>query len=191
MSSGNSVQYVYPPDFDKAIGAWFAGPKVENRNVLEQQLLKVVRYFKHGRDSYFPHDAPFITKEIIQSTDYQASIDKLDQVIEYLSVLLAHHTVPFSSPRYAAHVTGDTTLPAVVGYVLGMLYNQNNVSPEASPLTSVIEYVVGQDLCRMLGYATSEDRETSKHVGWGHITCDGSVANYESMWVGECEVDAI
>ena len=103
-----------------------------------------------------------------------------------MSIILSHNVVPFSSPRYAAHVTGDTNLPAIVGYLLGILYNQNNVSPEASPLTSVIEYIVGQDLCRMLGYKTSEDDSNKVRpndpVGWGHITCGGSVANYEAVW---------
>lgn len=103
-----------------------------------------------------------------------------------MSIILSHHVVPFSSPRYAAHVTGDTNLPATVGYLLGMLYNQNNVSPEASPLTGVIEYIVGQDLCHMLGYKTYEEGSKGIRpqdpVGWGHITCDGSIANYEAVW---------
>lgn len=113
-------------------------------------------------------------------------MDKLDEVIEYMSIILSHHIVPFSSPRYAAHVIGDTNLPATVGYVLGMLYNQNNVTPEASPLTGVIEYIVGQDLCHMIGFKTYDEDlkgvRPQDPVGWGHITCDGSVANYEGVW---------
>jgi len=68
-----------------------------------------------------------------------------------------------------------------------MLYNQNNVSPEASPFTSYIEYLVGQQLCSMLGFHIQEDvnnNEAFKNepVGWGHITADGSIANLESIW---------
>jgi len=33
-----------------------------------------------------------------------------------------------------------------------MLYNQNNVAFEASPVTTEVEIQVGNDLCRMLGY---------------------------------------
>ncbi|KZT07470.1 PLP-dependent transferase [Laetiporus sulphureus 93-53] len=187
MPLGSSIRYASVRDFDKTIGAWFLGPKAENHEVLEEQLRKIVRYFKHGRDSYFPKDPPLITQDMMKSEGYQAAMDRLDQVLEYLSVMLSHHSVPFSSPRYAAHVTGDTSLPATVGYVLGMLYNQNNVSPEASPLTGIIEYVVGQDLCHMLGFHTAEARKDPKladaPIGWGHVTCDGSVANYESFWV--------
>jgi hypothetical protein len=78
-------------------------------------------------------------------------------------------------------------MPAVLGYLTAMLYNQNNVTPEASPLTSYIEYLVGQQLCGMLGYTTKDhfDKDASlkdQPVGWGHITADGSIANLESMW---------
>ncbi|PCH35944.1 PLP-dependent transferase [Wolfiporia cocos MD-104 SS10] len=186
MSSYTPIEYARFPDFDKTIGAWFVGPKAENSDILEEQLRKIVRYFRHGRECYFPKDAASITTEMKVSAEFQAAVDKLDQVLEYMSILLAHHTVPFASPRYAAHVSADTTLPSIVGYVLGMLYNQNNVSPEASPLTSVIEYIVGQDICHMLGFNTAEVRKEPENeslpIGWGHVTCDGSVANYESMW---------
>ncbi|KIK58986.1 hypothetical protein GYMLUDRAFT_170418 [Collybiopsis luxurians FD-317 M1] len=81
----------------------------------------------------------------------------------------------------------DVSLPAILGYFAAMQFNQNNVTPEASPLTSMIEYKVGQDLCKMLGFqVASGDNQgdnQGKIVGWGHITCGGSIANLESMWV--------
>lgn len=49
------LTYAYPPDYDK-IGSWFLGPKAENHAVLEEQFRKIVAYFKHGRESYFPDD---------------------------------------------------------------------------------------------------------------------------------------
>lgn len=78
----------------------------------------------------------------------------------------------------------DTSIPALLGYFASMLYNQNNVTLEASPLTTVAEIEVGQQLCKMFGYVIepeSKDRP-GEPVGWGHITCDGSVANLESVW---------
>lgn len=58
--------------------------------------------------------------------------------------------------------------------------------PEASPLTGVIEYIVGQDLCRMVGYKGYDEItrgiRPDESIGWGHITCDGSIANYEAVW---------
>ena len=81
----------------------------------------------------------------------------------------------------------DPLLPATLGYLVGLLWNQNNVTPEASPITSHVEYLVGQQICQLLGYRSSDDttptpRDEVGPLGWGHITCDGSVANLESVW---------
>ncbi|KAJ8515142.1 hypothetical protein ONZ45_g7400 [Pleurotus djamor] len=57
--------------------------------------------------------------------------------------------------------------------------NPNNVALEASPLTTIIEQTVGLQLCDLVGYETDKEKADR---GWGHITCDGSVANLESMW---------
>ncbi|KAL9107284.1 MAG: hypothetical protein Q9227_007826 [Pyrenula ochraceoflavens] len=76
----------------------------------------------------------------------------------------------------------DLSTPALLGYFMTMIYNPNNVSIEASPLTTVAEMAVGDDLCNLFGY--NVDPENKDHpVAWGHIACDGTVANLESMWV--------
>lgn len=46
----------------------------------------------------------------------------------------------------------DINLPSIIRYFASMLYNQNNVAAEASPVTTVLEIEVGNDLCSMLGY---------------------------------------
>src|SRR5699024_9431255 len=61
-----------------------------------------------------------------------------------------------------------------------MLYNPNNVAAEASPVTTIIEKEVGDELSEMLGY--NIDDSNGKARAWGHITCDGSIANNEAMW---------
>ena len=68
-----------------------------------------------------------------------------------------------------------------------MLYNPNNVALEASPLTTLLEQCVGEQLCLMLGYHISEDgyRNPLRSIvpveqpdsadpppdAWGHVTC--------------------
>ena len=96
-------------------------------------------------------------------------------------------SVPFFSYRYQAHMLWDVTLPAVLGYLAAILYNQNNVAAEASPVTTQLEMEVGRDLCAHARVHGSAGRRRSRAtassvVPWGHITCDGSVANIESMW---------
>ena len=56
-------------------------------------------------------------------------------------------------------------------------------SIEASPMTTVAEMEVGDDLCRLFGFNV-DPNATDQPTGWGHITCDGTVANLESVWVG-------
>lgn len=51
------------------------------------------------------------------------------------------------------------------------------VAFEASPVTTLLELEVGNQLCSMLGYPTNENIKP-----WGHIACDGTVSNMESMW---------
>ena len=67
-------------------------------------------------------------------------------------------------------------MPANLGYMSAMLYNQNNCASESSPVTSKYEMDVGTDLCVMVGY----DRDRCM----GHLTAGGSVANIEAIWAG-------
>nr|WP_256534109.1 pyridoxal-dependent decarboxylase [Lewinella sp. JB7] len=71
----------------------------------------------------------------------------------------------------------DQTLPALAGYFAALLYNQNNVAAEASPVTTALEIEVAAELCKMVGY-----RSSKKRTPWGHITCGGSIANIEALW---------
>jgi glutamate/tyrosine decarboxylase-like PLP-dependent enzyme len=134
----------------------------------------------------------FIDEKMKRDPEYKKQLHKMETNLKMLSGLLAKHSCPSFSPRYVGHQTFETTLPAILGYVVGLLYNQNNLTPEIGPLTSWIEYVVGQQLCKMVGYAynnissemdlQSAVETCERPTGWGHITCDGSVANLESMW---------
>ena len=116
---------------------------------------------------------PFITEESRSSKEYK---EKKDLFINELKVLIGElnkNSIPFYSPRYSAHMCVDQSLPAIFGYLSTMFYNPNNVAYEASPFTTKLETEVGSQLCKMIGY---------QEGSWGHVTCDGTVANLESMW---------
>lgn len=72
-------------------------------------------------------------------------------------------------------------MSSLLGYFMTMLYNPNNVALEASPMTTLVELRVGQQLCKLFGYNIDEYKSP---LAWGHITCGGTVANLESIWVG-------
>lgn len=73
------------------------------------------------------------------------------------------------------------SMASLLGYFMTMLYNPNNVALEASPLSTVAEIEVGEQLCTLFGYNIDAD-DTSTPTGWGHVTCDGTIANLESIW---------
>ncbi|MCB1034764.1 MAG: hypothetical protein KDD47_13110, partial [Acidobacteria bacterium] len=81
---------------------------------------------------------------------------------------------PFFSPRYLAHMVSEVALPGLVAYLATMLYNPNNVSLEASPVTVDFELSVGRDFACLFGY----DPEKA----FGHLCSGGTLANYESLW---------
>src|SRR5262249_59631894 len=82
--------------------------------------------------------------------------------------------IPFYSPRYIGHMLGDQLLPAIAAYFAAMLHNPNNVTLEASPITTPYEMEVARQLARLMGYPG----ET-----WGHITSGGTIANFQALWV--------
>jgi glutamate/tyrosine decarboxylase-like PLP-dependent enzyme len=108
---------------------------------------------------------------------------RLDKAVRFMSMRMSQHSVPFFSPRYAAYMASEVTLPASVGNLMASLYNPNNLAPQGGPLTTAVEYEVGQQLCRMLGFPVAVSTPSEITSGaWGHITSGGSVANIEALW---------
>ncbi len=66
-------------------------------------------------------------------------------------------------------------MASLVGYFAALLYNPNNVSAEASPVTTRLELEVAAQLARMIGHPVGEH--------WGHLCSGGTVANFEALWV--------
>ena len=169
----------YTRDEARSVAAWFLGPKAENAELEERMLHFILQDYFHWRRNYYPSDEILITESLRRGfTDWT---DKLSQDIAEMLAGLRRH-FPFYSPRYIAHMLSDQTIPSVLGYFAGMLYNPNNVSPEAAPVTVAWELEVGREVLRMLGY-NAPDRRTRGEFGWAHVTSGGTVANLEALWV--------
>lgn len=166
-----------------SLESWFIGPKAENQELFSSLIQQAVEQNSNDRREFFPEDPVYITDEIKESTSYKNSVALLTENYDKLLNQLKG-SVPFYSYRYQAHMNWDLTMPGLLGYFAAMLYNQNNVAAEASPVTTVLEMLTGDDLCEMLGYPIPSDEEVDQGAlrPWGHITCDGSVANLEAMW---------
>lgn len=76
---------------------------------------------------------------------------------------------------FQGHVNWDTAVPANIGYIASILWNQNNCAAEGGPMTTAYEIEAGSDLCEMIGL----DRDQSM----GHLVAGGSIANIEAIWV--------
>jgi len=180
-------EHVRPPlrlegDGFGAPEGWFLGPKAENEKLLIELIVDAIREHCRYRRNFHPEDPEGISEEEKRSEAYKYAVKTLrgytGQLLEKLQL-----SAPFFSMRYQSHMLWDQVLPAMVGYFAAMLYNQNNVAAEASPITTLLEIEVGDDLCRMLGYVQKKVQETGKLIlPWGHITCGGTVANIESLW---------
>ncbi len=153
------------------ITAWFAGPKAENSEAFARTLRRILEDNQYWRRNYFPEDGVVITSETRRRQSAWEDLFE-DRLIELLALLKAD--VPFQSPRYAAHMVAEQTLPGIAGYFAGMLYNPNNVSTEAAPVTVRLELAAAGMIAEMLGY----DPATC----WAHLTGGGTVANFEALW---------
>ncbi|KAF8466153.1 pyridoxal phosphate-dependent transferase [Kalaharituber pfeilii] len=160
------------------VGAWFLGPRAENLDYLIERFTALQTDHARSRQKLYPNDEDFITEDIRNSKLFQEAVDTMEVEHKVIMNWLSKSSIPFWSPRYNGHMLMESTMPAILGYVTTMLYNPNNVAAEASPITTQIEKWVGEDLCKMLGYTVKESVDSA----WGHITCDGSIANLESIW---------
>jgi len=169
----------------KQLAAWFLGPKAENASLAEEMILHILRDYFYWRRNYFPSDEIIVTQQMRRE-----HLDWTDGLLQQISEMLARlrRHFPFYSPRYIAHMLSDQTFPSVLGYFAGMLYNPNNVTPEAAPVTVEWELEVAADILKMLGYQAppptgAHHRELRREFGWAHITGGGTVANLEALWV--------
>lgn len=137
-------------------------------------MTEALRDHVFWRRNYHPEDGFTIRETDKHKAGYEEAVATLTQELMGLLAELKRG-VPFFSGRYKAHMLSEQTIAAQVGFFATMLYNPNNVSIEASPVTSRLELEVAAQLARMIGY----DPTTS----WGHLTSGGTVANFEALWI--------
>jgi glutamate/tyrosine decarboxylase-like PLP-dependent enzyme len=162
------VYRTYGPD---PLAAWFLGPKSEHGDLWAKFFSDVLQDYLHWRRNYFPTDRAVISPQ--RQREHKEWFDRLRAELDaILGELKAHF--PFYSPRYVAHMLSEQTLPAVLGYFAVMLYNPNNVTSEAAPVTVRLEREAGRMVADMLGYGPD---------AWAHLCSGGTVANIEALWV--------
>ncbi len=123
--------------------AWFLGPKAENVALLKELVVKAIDSHAAFRRGFHPEDPSHITAACRPSPAFQEGVARLRAEADVLLDKL-RLSAPFASMRYQGHMLWDQVMPATVGLFAAMLYNQNNVAAEASPVTTRLEIEVGQ-----------------------------------------------
>ncbi len=154
--------------------ALFLGPKGENADVFERLLLEAFRDHVFWRRNFHPEDGFVISEQDKRTPAHDEAVSTLSQELFGLLAQLKNG-VPFFSPRYVGHMTGDLTMASLIGYFATLLYNPNNVAAEGSPVTSRLELEVAAQLATMIGYDPVRQ--------WGHLCSGGTIANIEALWV--------
>ncbi len=157
------------------VDALFLGPKSENQKFFRETLNFLMEEHIYWRRDFHPEDDPMISLNEQHAGDFEATLDRTSNALLELSSRLKFSSMPWFSSRYLGHMNSDTLMAANLAYMATILYNPNNCAYEASAATTAMEIEVGKQFARMLGY----DPEKA----WGHITTDGTIANYEGLWV--------
>ncbi len=154
--------------------AVFLGPQGQNAELQERLVVDALRDHVHWRRGFHPEDPDAVDPFRQRTPAFEATRARFET---YQRRLLARlkGSIPCHSPRYLAHMMGDTLLPAQVGYLATMLYNPNNVAQEGSPVTTELEAEVGRDLAGLVGF--DPDR------AFAHLCSGGTVANLEALWI--------
>lgn len=160
---------------DVEVKALFLGPKSENRDYFKNTLDFLMEEHMHWRRDFHPEDEDVTSLHEMHGKNYQETLDKTSEVLMHLSAKLKATSMPWFSARYLGHMNSDTLMVANLAYMAALLYNPNNVAYEASTATAPMEIEAGKDFAALLGF----DSKNS----WGHITTDGSIANYEGLWM--------
>ncbi|KAF8543506.1 pyridoxal phosphate-dependent transferase [Trichophaea hybrida] len=167
------------------IEPYFLGPQAENHEFFKEYINQILDEHNAARERYHGINDPIGGNDDLFITPAIKEYETCSWITRSL----------FFNPRYQAHMCMDTSMPAILGYITTMIFNTNNVSLEASPVTTLLELEAGKQPCKMLGYRLEASEELSsfssevepelkpgERVSWGHITCGGTVANLEAVW---------
>ncbi len=157
---------------------FFLGPSGENDRWLEELIVEFVRDHVFWRRNFHPEDGHRITAEAPYRPDFLEAKARTREALIRLSTELKR-SVPIFHPRYVGHMSSDLLIPGLVARILTTLYNPNNVSEEAAPVTLAHELDTGRELAAMFGFNVDP---TVEPCAWGHLTSGGTVANYEALW---------
>ncbi len=164
-------EYVECDPKEIALKSFFLGPQAENAEWTLALLVQCFERWTAWRKSLFPNDGCAITASDQLSGEFVQRRENIEKTIFELFERFSTE-VPKFSPRYLGHMFSEVSIPALLGHIVTLLYNPNNISGESSRVGIVLEAEAIQFLVKMVGYAESAQ---------GHFTSGGTIANFEAL----------
>lgn len=155
-----------------ALKSFFLGPQAENAPWVSTLLHAIFERWVGWRRSFFTQDGHAITENDQNSPEFQARRDQFEETALEL-VARFESEVPKFSPRYVGHMFSEISLPALIGHIVTLLHNPNNISGETSRVGIQIEEEATRALLAMVGFP--EESAT------GHFVSGGTIANLEAL----------
>lgn len=162
---------VFDP-IETSLKTFFLGPKSENAGLVDELVQKIFSDWYSWRKTFYPEDGNAITDADKNLPEYYAQIERFKSHLTEI-ITRFNGEIPNFSPRYIGHMVSDISLPALMGHIITLLHNPNNITGEASRIGIKIEDEAIAALATMLGF------EAEKAVG--HFTSGGTVANFEGL----------
>ncbi len=153
-----------------ALKSFFLGPQSENASWIHELVLHIFRRWYAWRKELYPEDGTAITQDNKLSDLFTERKHTFRNEVNTLLERFEDE-VPSFSPRYIGHMLTEISLPALLGHIITLLHNPNNISGEVSNIGLAIEKEAVGALIEMLGY--------NPEKAYGHFTSGGTVANIE------------
>lgn len=159
--------------------SFFLGPAAENALWVRKLGTTLFRYWFQWRRDVFSEDPPVITEKDFNDPLFH---QRKDTIREHLLELMERFQkeVPGFSPRYIGHMVSEISIPALLGHMLSLLHNPNNITDEVSRIGIQIEREAIEDLMTMLDFDVKQGR--------GHFCSGGTVANIEGLVRGRARM---
>jgi hypothetical protein len=160
---------------DIALKSFFLGPQAENGPWVSQVVGALFESWFRWRGSRFPEDGRAISERDIESEAFLRGRAGFEQTLLELMTRFESE-LPKFSPRYIGHMFSEVSLPAVMGHIVALLHNPNNISGESSPVGTEIEDEAIAGLAKMIGLPAAQASRSR-----GHFTSGGTIANLEAL----------
>ena len=125
----------------ETLEALFLGTHGTNAVLMQELMMLAVKGHVDFRNSYFPCDPDYVDATVQKSPGFISTMVTMGFEYEKLINKLKESGT-FFSMRTVGHMLWDCTIPGILGYFAALLYNQNNVAVEASPVTTILLSVV-------------------------------------------------